>query len=320
MKNLKKFEAFIFDPLEDLTTEIIADIDDHLKNNNINLVNSELILDFISNYIDADDDELEYDLRRRIENHYIEEDIYSNKPPIIKSKDSDHFIIKSKIELENVLNQRQDISDELIKKIAHTFQEIRKITWNDQNIKEFKLKEYLTSIDRLVSYHYAKGSHDDKKYFFIPLPNDYFYDSLKLVKNNNHHFYELGCGVGTKTLFASLLGFKSIGFELNPKLVELSHKFGLSDLVKEADITKVSFESPAVLYYYQPLYSTKDMYHFELQLCNKIKIGDYILRYVTYDPNRYPLPLKSINNKVYMKTTENMETIKSKIMKSFKNF
>lgn len=74
-------------------------------------------------------------------------------------------------------------------------------------------------------------------YGYIPLPNKEFLPSLTAAYEYlgpSARFIDVGCGVGTKVIRASRLGWDAYGIEINPRFVRLAQRFGAAAIEADA--------------------------------------------------------------------------------------
>lgn len=137
----------------------------------------------------------------------------------------------------------------------------------------------------------SKSNRKENYYRYVPSDQYLFFNCLSLIsKNQKYNFFDLGSGLPIKVLAASLLGHKSIGFEINKDIIKLSEELGISDLIKDQSIYDINFNnlsSPKVVYYYNPIFNPKEMAIYENEVINNLTKGDILFRVVLSDVDKF---------------------------------
>ena len=148
------------------------------------------------------------------------------------------------------------------------------------------------------------GSRKDNLYKYIPSNEVQFMNGLKFINKKigpGYSFFDFGSGVPIKVLAAELLGFKSLGFEINKKLIQLSAELGISDLVQDKSIFYVGgLPSPKIIYYFNPIFDPKQMAIYENEVIKNMNKGDILFRVVLDSVNKFiGLTIPKVQNHKY---------------------
>ncbi len=122
----------------------------------------------------------------------------------------------------------------------------------------------------------------DGRYTFIPNYLTTFTHQLseasKLVKGIGSYpgpsFVDVGCGIGSKLLIASMFGFQPNGVEIVPEYARIAQRAGR---IIVGDALRQSYEAFDVVYFYRPFYDGKLEEKLEKHIIKTAKPGAVIL-------------------------------------------
>lgn len=128
---------------------------------------------------------------------------------------------------------------------------------------------------------------DEKQSFtYYPMDASILYNSLvfvnKLVKKENKTFVDYGCGIGLTLRIAKLLGFESIGYDLDKRIVRafnISSYYYSNGLMKVADLRDSSIYTTKfdVVYFWSPFVDRDLEREFELQALKTVKKSGFLM-------------------------------------------
>jgi SAM-dependent methyltransferase len=98
-------------------------------------------------------------------------------------------------------------------------------------------------------------------------------------------FVDCGCGVGNILLLAIAIGgYKVTGLEYEPEAVEIAqllarHYCDDGNILQQDILTYEDYKLYDVIYYYQPISTSKEMNRFAKKVNNDIKVGAVVMTY-----------------------------------------
>jgi hypothetical protein len=160
----------------------------------------------------------------------------------------------------------------------------------------------LVELERFIGFivnqggeHHYNASRDGN-YPFIPLNTRHFVDNLYKVKEygirtkkpHPTQFVDFGCGVGTKLMVATHMGYESKGYELYDHYIKLAEQFRFPKCnIEQRDLLDpwTKFSHPIVAYYYCPIAESESQIVFEHMIEDALLPGSYLIACLKKDHN-----------------------------------
>lgn len=137
----------------------------------------------------------------------------------------------------------------------------------------------------------TENYYDNKKTWEY-IPYDFYefkrdLDYLKEHFKQHKHFVELGCGIGTKTIYANMINYKATGFDFDKKLLRISNNlsnlyyqerqptFKFMDLSTEEFFNYAKTLDKTIIYFYSP-FAYENSAKWIIKLVKNLQVGNII--------------------------------------------
>lgn len=143
-----------------------------------------------------------------------------------------------------------------------------------------KYQILINTLEKIEQKYKSRQPFDDIKYNYVPYELKLFLnliaDIYEITKNKkNPKFIDIGCGIGTKVLIASIL-FDSYGIDCNQEHIEISKILGCNNTFC-GDIFEQDYSDYDILFYYRPFYDDVIYEKFETKIYEESKTGSIII-------------------------------------------
>ena len=198
-------------------------------------------------------------------------------------------------------------------------------------ITEHFLQYVINEMDLAVGKTFETEKQNPESYNLIPYNMGSFIESMEKAqlvfqalhpsakRRPSSHFIDVGCGIGTKLLFARRYFDFCYGIDINADLIKIAKNFDSGVSFEVADALKCDYSKFNIIYYYKPIENYDLIRQLEQRIYEQAKSGTIIIEVYPSNGSWTPIIKNGINcqDNVFVKT-KNPKTIRR--LKEFRDF